>query len=242
MTLGLNCLAHASLYVWPFTPSYKQKGTIIRSLILIYTDPVTSAGGVRPRWQLNLNHLYEHAGSAAQLPTPITMELPVITEEHSIIISQPLSKKAQKRAAKAARLQEQKAERRAREKEAKKRKRRERAEAGDADPRKRRKMNIQDQIPFAAQVVIDLGFDDMMTEKVRAPVPIGMKQGMSICVGSDFINFSTCIHVQCESTLPNAVFIPPIYIPQWTHQVTLRCYKRCWTQTMDEHTMVGGGL
>ena len=92
-----------------------------------------------------------------------------ITEEHSIT-SQPLSKKAQKRAAKAARLQEQKAERRAREKEAKKRKRRERAEAGDVDPRKRRKMNIQDQIPFAAQVVIDLGFDDMMTEKVRAPV------------------------------------------------------------------------
>jgi tRNA (guanine9-N1)-methyltransferase len=88
------------------------------------------------------------------------MELP---EEHS----EPLSKKAQKRAAKAARLQEQKSERRAREKEAKKRKRRERAQAGDADPRKRRKMGGQDQIPFTAQVVIDLGFDHMMTDKVR---------------------------------------------------------------------------
>jgi len=86
------------------------------------------------------------------------MELP---EEHS----EPLSKKAQKRAAKAARLQEQKSERRAREKEAKKRKRRERVQAGDEDPRKRRKMGGQDQIPFAAQVVVDLGFDHMMTDK-----------------------------------------------------------------------------
>lgn len=87
--------------------------------------------------------------------------------EEISITSQPLSKKAQKRAAKAARLQEQKAERRAREKEAKKRKRRERAEAGDAEPRKRRKMGGFDQTSFAAQVVIDLGFDDMMTDKVR---------------------------------------------------------------------------
>ncbi|KAG1806511.1 guanine-1-methyltransferase-domain-containing protein [Suillus plorans] len=94
------------------------------------------------------------------------MEQPVIAQAEEIsITSQPLSKKAQKRAAKAARLQEQKAERRAREKEAKKRKRRERAEAGDAEPRKRRKMGGFDQTSFAAQVVIDLGFDDMMTDK-----------------------------------------------------------------------------
>ncbi|KAG2156368.1 guanine-1-methyltransferase-domain-containing protein [Suillus clintonianus] len=92
------------------------------------------------------------------------MEQPVTAqgEESS---SQPLSKNAQKRVAKAARLQEQKVERRAREKEAKKRKRRERAQAGDAEPRKRRKMGGLDQTSFAAQVVIDLGFDDMMTDK-----------------------------------------------------------------------------
>ncbi|KAG1755376.1 guanine-1-methyltransferase-domain-containing protein [Suillus lakei] len=85
--------------------------------------------------------------------------------EENSIASQPLSKNAQKRAAKAVRLQEQKIERRAREKEAKKRKRRERAQAGDAEPRKRRKMGGLDQTSFAAQVVIDLGFDDMMTDK-----------------------------------------------------------------------------
>lgn len=94
------------------------------------------------------------------------MEQPVIAQaEENSITSQPLSKKAQKRAAKAARLQEQKVERRAREKEAKKRKRRERAQVGDAEPRKRRKMGGFDQTSFAAQVVIDLGFDDMMTDK-----------------------------------------------------------------------------
>jgi len=98
----------------------------------------------------------------------IIMEQPVIAQvEENSITSQPLSKKAQKRAVKAARLQEQKVERRAREKEAKKRKRRERAQAGDVVPRKRRKM---DQTSFAAQVVIDLGFDDMMTDKVRTNI------------------------------------------------------------------------
>lgn len=89
----------------------------------------------------------------------------IVQAEEDSITLQPLSKKAQKRAAKAARLQEQKVERRAREKEAKKRKRRERAQAGDAEPRKRRKMGGFDQTSFAAQVVIDLGFDDMMTDK-----------------------------------------------------------------------------
>lgn len=95
--------------------------------------------------------------------------------------SQPLalSKNAQKRAAKAARLQEQKSERRAREKEAKKRKRRERAQAGNADPRKRRKLGSQDQIPFTAQVVIDLGFDDMMTDKVSTSSHINMTQAQA---------------------------------------------------------------
>ncbi|KAG2349215.1 hypothetical protein BDR05DRAFT_956601 [Suillus weaverae] len=94
------------------------------------------------------------------------MEQPAIAQaEENSITSQPLSKNAQKRAAKAARLQEQKVERRAREKEAKKRKRRERAQAGDAEPRKRRKMGGFHQTSFAAQVVIDLGFDDMMTDK-----------------------------------------------------------------------------
>lgn len=87
---------------------------------------------------------------------------------------QGLSKKAQKRAAKAARLHELKLERRAREKEAKKRKCRERAKAiananGALDQsnsgRKRRTNGGETEI-FNARVVVDLGFDELMLHKV----------------------------------------------------------------------------
>jgi hypothetical protein len=84
------------------------------------------------------------------------------------------SKKAQKRALKMARLEERKIERRAKEKAAKKEKKRKRAEriaAGeqlseDEVTQKRAKTN-QPKKPFAARVVLDLGFDDKMNDKVR---------------------------------------------------------------------------
>jgi tRNA (guanine9-N1)-methyltransferase len=85
----------------------------------------------------------------------------------------PLSKKAQKKAVKAARYAEQKAERRAREKERKKLKRAA-AQPGTHDedgavPRpKRLKLDPTSQTKFGARLVIDLGFDDKMTEKVRS--------------------------------------------------------------------------
>ncbi|KAH7926770.1 hypothetical protein BV22DRAFT_1032512 [Leucogyrophana mollusca] len=103
------------------------------------------------------------------------------SERQEDIQPQPLSKKGQKKAAKAARMAELKLERRVREREAKKRKRKERAEAekerkaaGEEDTgevevdtrAKRRKLGkISPQNVFNAQVVIDLGFDDMMIEK-----------------------------------------------------------------------------
>lgn len=87
---------------------------------------------------------------------------------------QALSKKAQKRAAKAARLHELKLERRAREREAKKQKRRERAQAiarGELDEdicrkSRRTKAGSETQI-FDARIVVDLGFDELMSDKVR---------------------------------------------------------------------------
>lgn len=83
---------------------------------------------------------------------------------------EPLSKKAQKKAAKAARFTEQKAERRAREKERKKLKRaaaqpEPHDEDGVAPRPKRVKLNPSSQTIFGARLVIDLGFDDKMTEK-----------------------------------------------------------------------------
>ena len=94
---------------------------------------------------------------------------PVISSEE--ITVEPLSKKAQKKAAKAARCAEQKAERRAREKERKKLKRaaaqpEPHDDEGAAPQSKRAKLDPSSQIKFGARLVIDLGFDDKMTEKV----------------------------------------------------------------------------
>jgi hypothetical protein len=94
---------------------------------------------------------------------------PVISSEETTV--KPLSKKAQKKAAKAARYAEQKAERRAREKERKKLKRaaaqpEPQDEDGAVPPSKRVKLDPSSQTKFGARLVIDLGFDDKMTEKV----------------------------------------------------------------------------
>lgn len=100
-------------------------------------------------------------------------------EASSSTTAPPLSKKAQKKAAKAAHLAATKLERRAKEKDAKKAKKRIRAEkraAGELEEdeireeeEKRRMMKRAKtgtgQKPFAGRVCIDLGFDDMMTDK-----------------------------------------------------------------------------
>lgn len=100
------------------------------------------------------------------LPVP---DGPVIPSEETTV--EPLSKKAQKKAAKAARYAEQKAERRAREKERKKLKRaaaqpEPQNEDGAAPRSKRVKLDPSSRTMFGARLVIDLGFDDKMTEKV----------------------------------------------------------------------------
>lgn len=87
----------------------------------------------------------------------------------------PLSKSAQKKAARAARLAELKLQRRAKEKEAKKEKKRIRAEkraAGeldDQDEAESARQRKKSRILFGGRVVIDLGFDHLMSEKVSSP-------------------------------------------------------------------------
>lgn len=81
----------------------------------------------------------------------------------------PMSKNAIKKAAKAARLAELKLERRAREKEAKKEKKRVRAEkraAGDDDEEEIKRRMKRAKLQFGGTVVVDLGFDSMMNDKV----------------------------------------------------------------------------
>ena len=87
----------------------------------------------------------------------------------------PLSKSAQKRLARSERFAQVKLERRAREKEEKAAKRKEREEreaAGeDVGPPEAKKRRVTREgegpvKPFGARIVIDLGFDEKMTEKV----------------------------------------------------------------------------
>lgn len=120
-----------------------------------------------------------------QMDSPELIDLPKSNESTEIEASlsnlpTQLSKNAQKKAAKAARYAAQKLERRAKEKEAKKEKKRMKAEkraAGEleedeaqAEEEKRRAMKRArtgaGQKPFGAIVCVDLGFDDMMNDKV----------------------------------------------------------------------------
>jgi len=118
-----------------------------------------------------------------------------------------LSKKAQKRALKMARREERKMEHRAKEKAAKKEKKRKRAErlaAGEQlseDERQKRAKTNRAKEPFAARVVLDLGFDDKMSDKVRGCLFVlfhGMSQRYCILVhlGNNFIMFATSLRLQ----------------------------------------------
>ncbi|KAI0082544.1 hypothetical protein K474DRAFT_1633812 [Panus rudis PR-1116 ss-1] len=124
--------------------------------------------------------VYQLFSRALSYPTPIAMSDNAEAYSAADISStpeastQPLSKKAQKRAAKAAWLAEQKKERRAREKEKRKEKKRLRTEQdvaeadGDEGGRLKKKAKTSEhkvpKKPFHARIVVDLGFDDMMTE------------------------------------------------------------------------------
>lgn len=114
---------------------------------------------------------------------------PLQSEETEPVTAAPLSKKGQKKLARAARYQEAKLERRAKEKERKKEKKRlareetaRKREAGepvseDERPRKRAKTTVAE--PFGARVVVDLGFDDKMTDKVRLKISAYIQRGGS---------------------------------------------------------------
>lgn len=111
---------------------------------------------------------------------PDTISAPGMTEGDSLS-TKPLSKKAQKKAAKQAYFAERKLERRAREKEAKKEKKRQRRERqeriaagevvsdddedGGTQPERKKARKEGPIRPFNARVAVDLGFDDMMSDK-----------------------------------------------------------------------------
>lgn len=117
-------------------------------------------------------------------------------EASNVDVLAQLSKTAQKKAAKAARYAAQKLERRAKEREAKKEKKRVKAEkraAGEleeeetqAEEEKRRAMKRAKtgagQKPFGARVCVDLGFDEMMNDKVSCVVYMMLDSNSAILI------------------------------------------------------------
>jgi hypothetical protein len=128
----------------------------------------------------------------------------------------PLSKNARKKLLKAERFAASKAERRARDKE-KKKERAEKRRAGDPDAledaeerrAKRRKVEVTKhapKIPFKARIVVDLAFDDKMTEKVKlcAPVRVAFVLLSLTCItGSCVAVLTTRVHLQFEPQVPH---------------------------------------
>lgn len=107
------------------------------------------------------------ASSVTDADTPV----PAVSHDQD----PPLSKNAQKRLLKNARLAELKKERRAAEKEKRKQKKREQyarevAEAEAAGegggPRKKARTDLGPKRPFGARIVVDLAFDELMSENV----------------------------------------------------------------------------
>lgn len=136
------------------------------------------------------------AASADAAPTTLAPPASPVGEPS---LSPAPSKSALKKAAKAERLAAQKLERRAREKEAKKEKRRTRAAkraageldsaeeaAEEAERRAKRARTSRPTKFFNARVVVDLAFDEKMTDKVRDELyslAVAPNQGLTMLWG-----------------------------------------------------------
>lgn len=102
------------------------------------------------------DHIASTASSSSAGPHSPTME-----NETPV-----LSKNAQKKILKAQRNEELKKIKRQRERERKKSKREEAKKQGTYVPINKHKIRPAESVPVNASIVIDLGFDDLMTEKV----------------------------------------------------------------------------
>lgn len=137
----------------------------------------------------------------------------------------PLSKNAQKKLAKAARIAEQKKERRAYEKERKKEKKRELAakraageidDAEEAERRKRARTDSGPKKPFNARIIVDLEFDDMMTENVGTPsFPVGAATTDRRGAGDKIADFAARVHVQREPQGVTSIRLAIVHWPEW---------------------------
>ena len=158
----------------------------------------------------------------------------------SATMAEPLSKKAQKKLAKAAYIAERKKERRAAEKERKKEKRREyvqKRDAGELDPdelereRERKRQKTEGGLggrraTFGARVVVDLGFDAKMSENVSVPFSVWvlvvvwgctdqrLKGGWGTAGGQEPY-VAACVYVQREQEGGASVLVAPFHVVGW---------------------------
>ena len=154
------------------------------------------------------------------LPAP---DGPAISSEETAV--EPPSKKSQKKAAKAARYAEHKAERRAREKERKKLKRavaqpQPHDEDGEIPKSKRVKLGRGSQTKFGARLVVDLGFDDKMTEKV-CPTWIAAVPQLFIFAQRKWYPYPHSLRIHTVRTrrhrVPSNIYFIPLWMAKLSH-------------------------
>lgn len=107
----------------------------------------------------------DHVASTAS-SSSAGRQSPTEAEEGLFNETQSLSKNAQKRILKAQRNEELKKIKRQRERERKKIKREEAKKQGTYIPVSKHKIRPAESVPVHASLVVDLGFDELMTEKV----------------------------------------------------------------------------
>ncbi len=130
----------------------------------------------------------------------LTNQVDGTTIEATEIIPAAPSKKSLKKAAKAEKYAAMKLERRAREKEAKKEKKRARAEQiangeiNEDDEEEKKRQKKKPRLHFGGKVVVDLGFDDKMSEKVKLTSKVFVAS-IHLRTGDPILMFSTCLHL-----------------------------------------------
>lgn len=135
--------------------------------------------------------------------------------------SHSLSKNALKKAARAERFAAYKLERRAKEKEAKKEKKRvlqAKRAAGEIDEDENKKRRSKKpKLHFDGRVVVDLGFDDKMNEKVGCARPVHILWIVRLLnLGNKIFMLPVGVHVQCEPKFCISLFTP-VHLAQRPH-------------------------
>lgn len=162
---------------------------------------------------------------------------------------QPLSKNAQKRLAKAARVAELKKERRAYEKEKRKEKKRQLAakraagemdgDEGEDNVSRKKARTEGPRTPFDARIVVDLGFDSMMSDNVGRLVYLilmydnaGLNVPCTSCSGDKIFDVAARVYVQRESESGAPVLCGVVHVSQWADAYAVGEPQQCGIQAM----------